>query len=193
LNIRPSNTTNNSSTIPTERSEVLYGTENAKNLLLQIASQAKRRIDICDDYTIPSVNIPAELFKRLLSQAKSEQIRFRYLTEITKGNIEYCKQIMEIAEVRHLYGIKANFAVSDTEYTSTAVMQQVHAIPEVIYSNVKRIVEQQQYLFETLWSKAISAEKKIREIEEGVELEKTHVIQDPQSIQKLFTDMVKSA
>jgi phosphatidylserine/phosphatidylglycerophosphate/cardiolipin synthase-like enzyme len=153
LNVRPSNTTNNSSTIPTERSEVLYGTENAKNLLLQIASQAKRRIDICDDYTIPSVNIPAELFKRLLSQAKSEQIRFRYLTEITKGNIEYCKQIMEIAEVRHLYGIKANFAVSDTEYTSTAIMQQVHAIPEVIYSNVKRIVEQQQYLLKLYGAK----------------------------------------
>jgi hypothetical protein len=46
LNVRPSNTTNNSSTIPIERSEVLYGTENAKNLLLQIASQAQRRIDI---------------------------------------------------------------------------------------------------------------------------------------------------
>ncbi|HEU4822306.1 MAG TPA: hypothetical protein VFS97_02670 [Nitrososphaeraceae archaeon] len=100
---------------------------------------------------------------------------------------------MEIAEVRHLYGIRSNFAVSDTEYTSTAIMQQVHAIPEVIYSNVKRIVEQQQYLFETLWSKAISAEKKIRGIEKGVELEKTHAIQDPQSIQKLFIDMVKSA
>ena len=193
MNIGPSNTTNSNSAIPIERSEVLYGTENAKNLLLQIASQAKRRIDICDDYTIPSVNIPAELFKRLLSRAKSEQIRFRYLTEITKDNIEYCKQVMEIAEVRHLYGIKANFAVSDTEYTSTVIMQQVHAIPEIIYSNVKRIVEQQQYLFETLWSKAISAEKKISEIEEGVELEKTHVIQDPQSIQNLFIDIVKSA
>jgi signal transduction histidine kinase len=179
LNVRPPHTTNNSnSTIPTERSEVLYGTENAKNLLLQIASQAKRRIDVCDDYTIPSVNIPAELFKRLLSQAKSGQIRFRYLTEITKGNIEYCKQIMEIAEVRHLYGIKANFGVSDTEYTSTAVMQQVHAIPEVIYSNVGKIVEQQQYLFETLWSKAISAEQRIREIEEGIIPYETRIIEN---------------
>jgi signal transduction histidine kinase len=178
LNVRPPHTTNSNSTIPTERSEVLYGTENAKNLLLQIASQAKRRIDVCDDYTIPSVNIPAELFKRLLSQAKSGQIRFRYLTEITKGNIEYCKQIMEIAEVRHLYGIKANFGVSDTEYTSTAVMQQVHAIPEVIYSNVGKIVEQQQYLFETLWSKAISAEQRIREIEEGIIPYETRIIEN---------------
>jgi signal transduction histidine kinase len=178
LNVRPPHTTNSNSTIPTERSEVLYGTENAKNLLLQIASQAKRRIDVCDDYTIPSVNIPAELFKRLLSQAKSGQIRFRYLTEITKGNIEYCKQIMEIAEVRHLYGIKANFGVSDTEYTSTAVMQQVHAIPEVIYSNVEKIVEQQQYLFETLWSKAISAEQRIREIEEGIIPYETRIIEN---------------
>jgi two-component system, OmpR family, sensor histidine kinase VicK len=40
---------------------------------------------------------------------------------------------------------------------------------------------------------SISAEQKIREIEEGVELERTYVIQDPQSIQKLFIGMLKSA
>ena len=85
---------------------------------------------------------------------------------------------MEIAEVRHLNGIKANFAVTDTEYTSTAIMQEVHAIPEVIYSNVKRILEQQQYLFETLWNKAIPAEQKIREIEQGIEPEFVEVITD---------------
>ena len=33
---------------------------------------------------------------------------------------------------------------------------------------MKGIVDAQQYLFETLWSKAIPIEKKIREIEGGV-------------------------
>jgi two-component system sensor histidine kinase VicK len=58
---------------------------------------------------------------------------------------------------------------------------------------VRSIVEQQRYLFENLWNKAIPAEHKIMEIEEGVELEKTQVIQDSRSIQKLFVDMAKSA
>jgi sugar-specific transcriptional regulator TrmB len=37
------------------------------------------------------------------------------------------------------------------------------------------------------------AEIRIKEIEEGVEFEKTYIIQDLQSLQKLFIDMVKSA
>ena len=122
-----------------ERSEVLYGAENAINLILQLVSRAKSRIDLCDDYTIPSVSIPVELLENAISEAKRKYVRFRYITEITHKNILHCKELMKIAEVRHLNGIKANFVVSDTEYTSTAVMQEVHAIPEVIYSNVKRI------------------------------------------------------
>jgi hypothetical protein len=49
-------------------------------------------------------------------------------------------------------------------------MQQSN--PEIVYSNVRSIVEQQRYLFENLWNKAIPAEHKIMEIEEGVELER---------------------
>ena len=39
---------------------------------------------------------------------------------------------------------------------------------------------------------AVPAETRIKKIEEGVPFEKTDVIQDPQRIQKLFIDMVKS-
>jgi signal transduction histidine kinase len=63
----------------------------------------------------------------------------------------------------------------------------------LIYSNVKQIIEHQRYLFETLWNRAIPAEQRINEIEEGVTLGKTEVIQNPQTTQKLFINMVKSA
>lgn len=175
-----------------EKTDVLYGAENATNLLLQMASRAKSRIDFCNDYTIPSVSIRVELFKNAISEAKRKYLKFRYITEITHKNILYCKELMEIAEVRHLNGIKANFAVTDTEYTSTAIMQEVHAIPEVIYSNVKRILEQQQYLFETLWNKAIPAEQKIREIEQGIEPEFVEVITDGNRAAQLIVEFAKS-
>jgi two-component system, OmpR family, sensor histidine kinase VicK len=175
-----------------ERSEVLYGAENAINLILQLVTRAKSRIDLCDDYTIPSVSIPVELLENAISEAKRKYVRFRYITEITHKNILHCKELMKIAEVRHLNGIKANFVVSDTEYTSTAVMQEVHAIPEVIYSNVKRILDQQQYLFETLWNKAIPAEQKIREIEQGIEPEFVEVITDGNKAAQFIVEFAKS-
>jgi hypothetical protein len=40
---------------------------------------------------------------------------------------------------------------------------------QIICSTLKEIVEQQQYFFDTLWSKAIPAEDRIYELEHGVE------------------------
>jgi two-component system, OmpR family, sensor histidine kinase VicK len=53
---------------------------------------------------------------------------------------------------------------------------------QLIYSNVDQIVEQQQYMFETLWSKAIPCEQRIREIEEGVQPVSTRILEDQDQI-----------
>jgi two-component system, OmpR family, sensor histidine kinase VicK len=170
--------------------EVLYGIENAVKLFSRVLAGADTAIDICDDDIISHTSNSNNVIERRVLEIGA---KFRYITEIKKDNIKYCKELMKVGRVRHLDGIRTNFVVSDTEYMSSAIMQQVHAHPEIVYSNVQSIVEQQRYLFENLWNKAIPAERKISEIEEGVELWLTHIIQDPQSIQKLFVDMVKLA
>ena len=39
-------------------------------------------------------------------------IKLRYVTDIIKENVHYCKDLMEFEyEIRHLDGIKANFSV----------------------------------------------------------------------------------
>jgi two-component system, OmpR family, sensor histidine kinase VicK len=170
--------------------QVLYGIENAVKLFSKVVSSANTMIDVCDDYVISHTLASHNVIEKQVLEIKA---KLRYITEIKNDNIQYCKELMKVGQVRHLDGIRINFVVTDTEYTSSAIIQQVHAHPECVYSNVRSIVEQQRYLFENLWNKAIPAERKISEIEEGVELEKTQVIQDPQRIQKLFVDMVKSA
>jgi hypothetical protein len=45
--------------------------------------------------------------------------------------------------------------------------QPMRPIQQVIYSNVKDIIEQQKYVFDSFWNKAIPAEHRIKEIEEG--------------------------
>ena len=169
--------------------QVLYGVENAVKLFSKVVYGANTVIDICDDDIISNTATSHKIIEKRVLEIGA---KFRYITEIKKDNIKYCKELMKVGQVRHLDGIRTNFVVTDTEYSSSAIMQQVHAHPETVYSNVRSIVEQQRYLFENLWNKAIPAERKINEIEGGIELEKTYVIQDPQSIQKLFVDMVKS-
>ncbi|HZA69161.1 MAG TPA: ATP-binding protein [Nitrososphaeraceae archaeon] len=169
--------------------QVLYGVENAVKLFSRVVYGANTAIDICDDDIISDTATSHKIIEKRVLEIGA---KFRYITEIKKDNIKYCKELMKVGQVRHLDGIKTNFVVTDTEYSSSAIMQQVHAHPETVYSNVRSIVEQQRYLFENLWNKAIPAERKINEIEGGIELEKTYVIQDSQSIQKLFVDMVKS-
>jgi two-component system, OmpR family, sensor histidine kinase VicK len=60
----------------------------------------------------------------------------------------------------------------------------------MIYSNVKEIVNHQQYLFDTLWNKAIPAEQKIKELEEGVS--EFEVITYHEKASQVLIDLAKS-
>ncbi|MFL6344449.1 MAG: ATP-binding protein [Nitrososphaeraceae archaeon] len=181
---------NNSS----ERTEVLHGEENVMNAILRFLSQA-HRIDSCGDLKALSVAIGVEAYKKLLFDLRNRGIKLRYITEITKENIQYCKEMMKFAEeVSHVDGIKANFFfVSETEYIATAARQEAQSVPQVIYSNVKDIVMQQRYIFESFRNRAISGDQKIRQIEEGVDLGKTEIIQNSYRTKELFIDLVSSA
>jgi nitrogen-specific signal transduction histidine kinase len=58
------------------------------------------------------------------------------------------------------------------------VLQEAKPLIQVIYSNVREVVEQGQYIFDTLWNLAVPAEKKIREIEEGKISCETRIIEN---------------
>jgi two-component system sensor histidine kinase VicK len=177
-----------------ERTEVLHGEENVMNTILQFLSKAYR-IDSCGDHRSPSVAIEVGEYKELLFDLKNRGTKLRFITDITRENMHYCKQVMKFAgEVRHIDGIKANFFVSETEYVATtAARQEAQPAPQVIYSNVKDIVTQQRYIFEVFWNRAIFADQKIREIEEGVDFRNTEIIQNSYATKELFINLVRSA
>ena len=54
-------------------------------------------------------------------------------------------------------------------------------------------MEAQQYLFETLWAKAIPAQYKIKELEEGIKPDFIETIRDPAEIQLHIFQLIKSA
>jgi two-component system, OmpR family, sensor histidine kinase VicK len=93
-------------------------------------------------------------------------------------------------EVRHLDGVKGNFGIADRkQFQVHALSQGEHPPSQAIYSNVKGIVDAQQFLFDSLWDKAIPAAERIKEIEEETT---TQTITDPDAIQKRYVELIKS-
>jgi two-component system, OmpR family, sensor histidine kinase VicK len=180
-------------TFDSEKTEVLYGFDKTTEAIMKFLNSAEVSMNICADYTWPSVAMGVEVFKKGLYELKTRNVHSRFITDITKDNIEYCKELMQISELRHLEGIKGNFALSEKGYTASATLQEASLLQQVIYSNVRALLDQQQYVFETLWNKAKPAERKIRGIEEGIDLGSTDIIQTPRITLDLFTNMMKSA
>jgi signal transduction histidine kinase len=167
-------------------SEILYGVENAVGRGVQFMRNVKKEMDIFFDHKAPSIVVDIEEYRSGYRDIRRRGAKIRAFTEITKENIQYCKELMKMVdELRHLEGVKGGMAVSESEYMATTVLEESKPLTEVIYSNVKEVVEQGQYIFDTLWNSAISAEKKIKEIEEGgVTRYGTRIIENPDEVIK---------
>jgi two-component system, OmpR family, sensor histidine kinase VicK len=179
-------------TVP--RTEVLYGAENAVERGVQFMKNAKKKMDIFFDSKAPSIVIEIDAYRNGYMDIRKGGGKIRAFTEITKDNIHYCKELIKIVdELRHLDGIKGGIAVNETEYMATTVLQEAKPLTQVIYSNMKEVVDQGQYIFDIFWYRAIPAEQKIREIEDGIEPSRIEVIPDTKVSISRSVDLIKSA
>jgi signal transduction histidine kinase len=164
-----------------ESTEILRGVEDTTRAVVLFFTNANW-VSVCADSLAPSVAMGVEPIKECYENLKSRQVKVRWITEITKDNLSYCRALMQYAELRHLDGIKGNFGVSDTAYIATATLNKAQPVAELIYSTAKSVIEQNKNIFDTLWSKAVVAEDRIREIEEGVTRTEIRAVKDPREI-----------
>jgi len=176
------------------KSEILYGVENAVGRGVYFMLNVKRRMDIFFDYKAPSIVVDIAEYRDGYIDIKRRGGKIRAFTEITKDNVRYCKELMKLVdELRHLDGVRGGIAVSESEYMATTLLQEAKPLTQVIYSNVKEVVEQGQYIFDTLWNAATPAEQRIREIEEGVTHYETKLIQDQDKIINEVVRIIQSS
>ena len=176
------------------KTEIWIDEEKAMNGLVQVMSNVKKSADVCGDSLSPSFSMGVEQIKKGYIDFKRRGVKIRFITEITKENLPYCKELMQYVELRHMGEIKGNMAVSDTEYVATAKLEgEAKPITQTIYSNVKAIIEQHRYFFENLWLSSISIEQRIREIEQGINPIKTEVLENEEEISKRIIDLVKKS
>ncbi|MGC1132259.1 MAG: ATP-binding protein [Nitrososphaeraceae archaeon] len=154
---------------PTGKSEILYGVENAMERGVYFISNAKEKMDIFFDHRVPSIVVGIEEYRNGFIRLRRRGGKVRACTEITRDNVKYCKELLELVDdLRHLDRVKGGIALNGSEYMATTEFRKSKPLTQVIYSNVREVVEHGQYIFDTLWNAAIPAAKKIREIEEGL-------------------------
>ena len=173
-----------------ETTEILRGAEDTTRAVVLFFTNANW-VSACADSLAPSVAMGVEPIKRCYENLKIRKVKVKWITEITEDNLSYCKALMQYAEVRHLDRIKGNFGVSDSVYIATATVNKAQPVPELIYSTAKSVVEQNKNVFDTLWSKAILAEDRIKEIEEGLTRPEIRAVKDPQET-KTFIDIIQN-
>lgn len=179
--------------VSAEKTEILFGQHDVLEKWKQCAFNTTQEINIYADSGNSLETLGFKNYLEILNSLKQKGVRIRYITEISKSNLQFCKSLMGIIpEFRHLDGIKGAFGVTDGEFLATSTIQEIKPVSHAIYSSAKQLVEVQKHIFETLWNRAIIAERKLKEMESGMESEFFEVINDPERSTEIITNLANS-
>jgi len=116
---------------------------------------------------IQGINVSGHTPSYIAARAKG--LKVFLITEITKNNLFFCKQLMvnQGVQLRHLEGVQGNFIVWDARYTIEIIqtLSNSPSVGQALFSNLESIVSKNQYEFDQLWNIAIPAERKIQELD----------------------------
>jgi hypothetical protein len=74
----------------------------------------RNRVDVCANYKAPSSHFNIKAAWNAFVELRNKGVKTRFITEINKDNILYCKELIKILdELRHLDEIKGNFGIVD--------------------------------------------------------------------------------
>jgi two-component system, OmpR family, sensor histidine kinase VicK len=182
------------STLRNRKTDLIYDMDTAVSYGIRFLENVRERMDICVDNNGPFVIMKSDIYRSNYVKARNRGAKIRFITEVTKDNIEYCKQLSKIvSELRHLDGARGSVCVNDTEFLGMTTWRETKLLNPVIYSNEREVIEHQQYIFEMFWKKAEPFSQKLMEIEDGIVPEIMQSRNSPVDIQSKVFDLLKSA
>ena len=176
-----------------ERTEVVIGFENMLEMTRYGFSIVDKGFDCLWDAEF--VSILPSYFADGVSEAtrlvNEKGIKVRVITEIKKDNLESVVPLSKMYDVRHLQGIKGNFGILDRRQYIVVLFSSYDKPPEQgLFSNAKPFVDQQQYVFDTLWETGIPSRVKIRQIELANEPEYTKPLLNTERSYDILTEFI---
>ncbi|WP_236561680.1 hypothetical protein [Nitrososphaera sp. AFS] len=192
--------------------QILHNKTEISKIFCRILNDTRYRWDFYADTKSLAIPFSIKQVLNTIKVAKKKGVECRLISDVTKDNASLFNQpILNSVDIRHLEGIKGNFAVSDKEYisiyetTSSPKKKSTLKIKNArsasakisqdcaIYSNIKEDVHQHQRIFENLWLNSRPLENRIREIDEGIDRTETIAIRDSVEIIKRIKKSIESS
>ena len=118
---------------PEEKTEVSHGPDNIVKSTLKLFSIGKFSLDCCVDSQGPSMfTIPNHPITKAHYEMGKMGIRIRFITDITKENLIFCKDLMDFDEVRNLDNIMGNYGIFDGIYYQAGAKSRTSSPPSLL-------------------------------------------------------------
>jgi two-component system, OmpR family, sensor histidine kinase VicK len=128
----------------TYNTEIVYGLDVIIKRTLKRLSNANKKIDASISGVALEGTVKAKPIFDMILLSKKKGVKIRYITEITKQNLPYVRELMKTGEFRHMDEIKGNYSVVDEiDYKATAAVTEGEGPIESVLSTAKAFVDQQ--------------------------------------------------
>lgn len=134
--------------------KIIDGAENIATAIAKFQSNIRTSWCACVDSSIPAFSM-SDAIKQGYVSAKKKGVQIRYVTEITRENLQHCQELAKFVELRHLDSVRGSFAVSESEFV--AGIRGAKSLAKLVYSNDSELVSSHQDVFEMLWATAAPA------------------------------------
>ena len=105
--------------------KIIYGVEEAVGKGIEFMNNVKKKMDLCYDKNAPSIVLDVKEYKNGYIAIRKRGGKIRVITEITKDNVEVCKELLNIVdEIRHLDNVQGGTAINEKEYKKLLEMEE---------------------------------------------------------------------
>jgi two-component system, OmpR family, sensor histidine kinase VicK len=80
--------------------KVFSGVETVINTIIEFLNQTNNEVYAWVDQTRPILALDISVLKRAFLRTKKRGVKLKYLTEITRDNLSYCKQLLNVVAKR---------------------------------------------------------------------------------------------
>lgn len=109
---------NNDTASLKKKTVVVYGGDKTTELILLTLANTRSRWDNYADSNGSTIAMGIDQLRNGNRHAYERGVKIRCNTEITKRNINYCKELMKIAELRHMDNAKRSWPTATLQLSS---------------------------------------------------------------------------
>lgn len=127
-----------------------------------------------------------------IQSLKSNGVRLRCITEISRDNLPQCKEVMKDFELFHTPCLTGSFLIAD-EQEYVGYLTSGKGEEKLLRIANSSFVDAQRFIINTMIDKALPASQRIMEIGRGTGDEFMETIRDPIRLKSLVSELMRSA